>query len=296
MSYRTFKRNKISTLLGLATAALLLTAAPVHSQSAAGSSGSDSQSGKSSSSQMNKGTTSGDYSSSRSSEAPKSSSGSSAQDSGTSGASGTAGSTSGTDSTTASKSSDSAGKLAKSDQEMMQKISQTNIAEIEAAKLAQEKSKDEEVRSFAKKMMDDHTAAQEELEKIAQSKGVSLPSNPDAKHQAAMKKMATLSEKEFDKQYMSQAGEKDHREARKLLDRVSKQAKDEELKQYATKTIEAVDEHGKMAKEMKMDKGASTSSGGSAGGGAGDSSGSSADKAGASSGSGSEKAGSSTSK
>ena len=175
----------------------------------------------------------------------------------------------------------------------MKKIAQTNIAEIEAAKLAQEKSKSEEVRSFAKKMMDDHTTAQDELEKLAQSKGVTLPNKPDAKHQAAMKKMTTLSEKEFDKQYMSQAGEKDHREAQKLLDRVSKQAKDEELKQYATKTIAAVEEHGKMAKEMKGGKGATTSSGSSAGG----SSGSSADKAGSSSSGGAEKSGgSSTSK
>lgn len=272
MSDHTFKRNKLNTLLGLATAGLLLATAPVvHAQTAAGSSG--------------------DTSSTRS-ETGKSSSGSSAQDSGTSGSSSAAGSTAGGESKAASKSSDTSGKLAKSDQEMMQKIAQTNIAEIETAKLAQEKSKNEEVRSFAKKMMDDHTTAQDELEKLAQSKGVTLPNKPDAKHQAAMKKMTTLSEKEFDKQYMSQAGEKDHREARKLLDRVSKQAKDEELKQYATKTIAAVDEHGKMAKEMKAGKGSTTSSGGSAGG----SSGSGADKAGSSSSNGSEKSGSSTSK
>lgn len=273
MSDHIFKRNKLNTLLGLATAGLLLATAPVHAQTAAGSSG--------------------DTSSTRS-EAGKSSSGSSgssAQDSGTSGSSSAAGSTAGGESKSASKSSDTSGKVAKSDQEMMQKIAQTNIAEIETAKLAQEKSKNEEVRSFAKKMMDDHTTAQDELEKLAQSKGVTLPNKPDAKHQAAMKKMTTLSEKEFDKQYMSQAGEKDHREAQKLLDRVSKQAKDEELKQYATKTIAAVEEHGKMAKEMKAGKGA-TSSGSSAGG----SSGSSSDKAGSSSGSGSEKSGSSTSK
>jgi putative membrane protein len=283
MSHRTFKRSKLSTLLGLATAGLFLATAPVHSQTSAA----DSQSGKGASSQMSKGA---DSSSSRS-EAGKSSSGSSAtgaQDTSTSGAGSTSGASAGSDSKAASRSSDSAGKMAKSDQEMMEKIAQTNIAEIETAKLAQEKSKNEEVRAFAQKMIDDHTAAQSELEKIAQSKGVTLPTTPDSKHQAALKKMTTLSDKDFDKQYMSQAGEKDHREAHKLLDRVSKQAKDEELKQYATKTIAAVDEHGKMAKEVKVGASGSTSSGSSAAG----SSGSGADKAGSSS----EKSGAGASK
>lgn len=243
MSCRLFKRSKLNTVLSLATAGFLLTVAPVHSQTAA-----DSQTGRS--------------------DAGTSSSGSSA--SGTS-------SITGSDSKSAARPSAANGKLGKSDREMMQKIAQTNIAEIEAAKLAQEKSKSDEVRSFAQKMIDDHTKAQSELEQIAQAKGVSLPSKPDAKHQAAMKKMSGLSEEEFDKQYMAQAGEKDHREAQRLLQRVSKQAKDEDLKQYATKTIASVEEHGKMAKEMKSGQGA-TSSGGSSSGKSDSSSGSSTSK------------------
>ncbi|OGB27816.1 MAG: hypothetical protein A3I66_06650 [Burkholderiales bacterium RIFCSPLOWO2_02_FULL_57_36] len=159
----------------------------------------------------------------------------------------------------------------------MEKIAQANIAEIETGKLAQEKSKNEEVRSFAKKMVDDHTKAQSDLEKIAQSKDVSLPSKPDAKHQAAMKKLNTLSETDFDKQYMAQAGLNDHRDTHRLLERVSKQAKDDELKQYATNTIASVDEHLKMAQSMK---GGQTASG-SSGAGATGTSGRSSEKSGA---------------
>lgn len=250
MSHPTFKHSKLNMLLGLTTAGLLLSAS-VHAQTAKESAKADSQSDKAASSQMSK---------------QNGTSGSS-QGSSASGASGTAG----------SDAKAAAGKLGKSDQDMMQKIAQTNIAEIETGKLAQQKSKSEEVRSFAQKMIDDHTKAQSELEKIAKSKGVSLPSKPDAKHQTAMKKLNTLSGAEFDKQYMKQAGVDDHREAHQLLERVSKQANDDDLKQYAATTLQAIDQHGKMAKEMT----GSQSSGGSADKGATGSS-ASPDKAGSS--------------
>ena len=249
MSQETFKRTKLSSLLGLAAAGLLLTAASVHSQTTTAGSKADNPAAQSTAS------------------------GSSAQGAGASGTSGASGATAGADASTASKSSDTADKISKSDREMMEKIAEANIAEIETGKLAQEKSKNEQVRSFAKKMVDDHTQAQSDLEKIAQAKNVTLPSKPDAKHQAAMKKLNTLSEADFDKQYMAQAGLNDHRDTHRLLERVSKQAKDDDLKQYATKTIAAVDEHLKMAREMS-----GSSAGSSAGSGA---TGSSPEKSGA---------------
>ena len=250
MSQETFKRTKLSSLLGLAAAGLLLTAASVHSQTTTAGSKADNPAAQSTAS------------------------GSSAQGAGASGTSGASGATAGADASTASKSSDTADKISKSDREMMEKIAEANIAEIETGKLAQEKSKNEQVRSFAKKMVDDHTQAQSDLEKIAQAKNVTLPSKPDAKHQAAMKKLNTLSEADFDKQYMAQAGLNDHRDTHRLLERVSKQAKDDDLKQYATKTIASVDDHLKMAQEMS----GGGSAGSSAGGGA---TGSSSEKSGA---------------
>lgn len=285
MSTHHLKRSRLQTLLSMATAGLLLAAGSIHAQTASEGSKANNQSGKAGSSQMNNQGSSSGTGSAAGSTSPKSSSGASAQGSDASGSS-AAGSTAGGDSKSASRSSDATGKLSKSDQEMMNKIAQTNIAEIETAKLAQEKSQSEEVRSFAKKMIDDHTKAQDELQKIAQSKGASLPEKPDAKHQAAMKKMESLSGKEFDSQYMKQAGVNDHREAHKLLQRVSKEAKDDDLKQYATKTIAAVDEHGKMAKGMKPGK-----SGSSSGSSAGGSGGSDASRSTGGSGSGTEKTG-----
>jgi putative membrane protein len=41
-------------------------------------------------------------------------------------------------------------------------------------------------------MIDDHTAANNELMQVASTKGVALPTQPDAKHMAMMAKMQKL--------------------------------------------------------------------------------------------------------
>ncbi|MGE5621854.1 MAG: DUF4142 domain-containing protein, partial [Bacillota bacterium] len=131
-------------------------------------------------------------------------------------------------------STSSADKLSASDQAMMKQLAMTNMAEIEAAKIALNKSKDEQVRNFAQKMVDDHTQATKQLQDLAQAKGVALPDNLDAKHKAEIDKLSALSGDKFDKTYMTQGGVSDHRQAHALLSRIEKQAKDNDLKQLAS--------------------------------------------------------------
>lgn len=152
------------------------------------------------------------------------------------------------------------GKLPKKDGNMLRDIAYANLAEIEAGKLAQSKSKDEKVKAFAQQMIDDHTKAMGEVQQLAQSKGATLPTEPDAKHMALMKKMEALSESKFDQQYMAQGGVKDHRQTHDLLRRVQRSATDPELKALAAKMQPVVDQHLKTAQESQAAmKSASTS-------------------------------------
>ena len=140
-------------------------------------------------------------------------------------------------------------KVASGDQKMMRDIAQSNISEIAAGKLALEKSQSDDVKSFAQKMIDDHTKAQHELQTLADSKGVKLPTEPDAKHKALSKVMAGMKGDAFDKRYLKQGGLNDHENTHKLLARVQDKAKDADLKAYAAKTITVVDQHLTMAQD-----------------------------------------------
>ena len=152
-------------------------------------------------------------------------------------------------SSAASTRAGTAGKVTSGDQKMMRDIAHANLSEIAAGKLALEKSQSDDVKSFAQKMIDDHTKAQQELQTLADGKGVKLPAEPDAKHKAMAKMMSALKGDAFDKRYLKQGGLNDHENAHKLLERVEAKAKDADLQAYAAKTITAVDQHLSLAEE-----------------------------------------------
>ena len=185
-----------------------------------------------------------------------------AQNTGTTGTAATNRDTTANSTTSASSTrTGSDSKVASGDQTMMRDISYSNISEVAAGKLALEKSQSDDVKSFAQKMIDDHTKAQQELQTLADSKGVKLPTEPDAKHKAMAKTLSGLKGDAFDKRYLKEGGLNDHQKTHKLLEKVQAKAKDADLKAYAAKTIAAVDQHLTMAQETAGKHGMGTPKG-----------------------------------
>lgn len=156
----------------------------------------------------------------------------------------------------------------------MRQLAQSNLAEIATSQLALEKSTNDDVKKFAQQMVDDHTKALGQLQQIAQQKGVELPTQPDAKHRAMGKKLGALSGDAFDRQYLASSGMADHRQAHQLVTRVSKQAKDPDLKALAEQMEPTIEQHLQMARDVRREQSGATSSGasGSSSGGTSDSS------------------------
>lgn len=178
----------------------------------------------------------------------------------------TSGATSGSAATTAPATTGKSGQtLSRADQNIMRDIAQSNLAEIEAGKIALKQSKNDQVKTFAQKMIDDHTQAQKDLEQLAQAKGVTLPTEPDNKHKAAAKKLSALEGDKFDKQYISKGGVSDHRDTHRLLERAQNRATDPDLKALAAKMTPIVSQHLTMAQDVRSAKGTVSGSMGPAG-------------------------------
>ncbi len=79
----------------------------------------------------------------------------------------------------------------------------SGMFEVEAGKLAQQKGSNTEVKNFGKKMVEDHSKANEELKALAAKKNITLPTTMSSEHQEKMDKLSGLSGTEFDKEYMS---------------------------------------------------------------------------------------------
>ena len=97
------------------------------------------------------------------------------------------------------------------DKSFMMEAAEGGIAEVQLGQMAQQKGSSQEVKDFGRRLEQDHTKANDQLKTIAQQRQVSLPTDTDAKHKAAITKLNGLSGAEFDKVF-GQMMVKDHRE------------------------------------------------------------------------------------
>jgi len=142
------------------------------------------------------------------------------------------------------------GSLSRGDQKMVKDMAMSNMAEIEAARMAQTKSQNEQVKIFAQQMIDDHTKALSDVQQLAQAKGVMLPTELDRMHKRRAERMSAMSGEAFDKAYMDQAGVADHKKTHGLLRQAQSRAKDPDVKALAARTMPIVDQHLSSAQEL----------------------------------------------
>lgn len=138
------------------------------------------------------------------------------------------------------------------DAKFMMMAAQGGMAEVAMGRVALDHAASDAVKQYAQKMIDDHTANNQELMTLAASKGVTLPTAPDAKHQMMMDKMSKMSGAQFDMEYVKNSGVKDHEAMEKLMMKESDGGKDADAKAFAAKTLPVVRMHLQMARDMAM--------------------------------------------
>jgi putative membrane protein len=144
---------------------------------------------------------------------------------------------------------ESAPKVSSADQEFITKAAEGGMAEVAMAKLAQTKAQGAEVKSFAEKMVADHTKANDKLTAIAKAKDSKLPSGPNADQKRKMDELEKLSGAAFDGKYMTIQVEA-HQQMHDLMNRQAETGKDAELKAFAMETLTTVKEHHALAKQL----------------------------------------------
>ncbi len=125
------------------------------------------------------------------------------------------------------------------------KAAQGGIAEVKTSQLAVQKTHNKRVMMVAKRMIKEHSAANEELKTVAQDKGMTLPSDTDPKHKAALAKLSRLSGAAFDKAYMA-GQEKDHAATVKLFENEIATGQDKDVTAFASKNLPTIEDHTRM--------------------------------------------------
>jgi putative membrane protein len=138
-------------------------------------------------------------------------------------------------------------KISKADENFIKKVAQDGIAEVDLATLAKEHAKSDQVKTFAERMIKDHTKANQELERIAQNDGVAIPGEAGEEHSKMRAELSKFKGEEFDQRYMKEMVEA-HQKAVSLLEQETKTVDNKDLKAFAEATLPVVKEHLQMAK------------------------------------------------
>ena len=135
------------------------------------------------------------------------------------------------------------------DKEFMTKAAQSDTTEIQTSQLALKKSKDQAVKDFAQRMIQDHTDSTQQLKQIASAKGFTLPKGVGSENKPLLTKLQQTNGKSFDRAYMQgqlQAHTKTQAEYQKYI----KQGQDPDLQAFAQKISPIVAEHKQMAQKI----------------------------------------------
>jgi putative membrane protein len=118
----------------------------------------------------------------------------------------------------------------------------SDMYEIEAGKLAQEKGQAAGVKEFGAMMVKDHTASSTEMKPLAQAANVTLPTAADERRKGLIDNLRAASGADFDRAYMDQQVAA-HEEALRLLNGYAQDGENAGLKAFAAKTAPIVQGH-----------------------------------------------------
>ena len=128
--------------------------------------------------------------------------------------------------------------LSAKDKTFMKKAAKGGMMEVAMGKMAEEKAQSDDVKSFGKRMVTDHSKANDELKSIASKKGVQLPSKEHTGKWTS------------DKAYIDMMV-KDHEKDLAEFKEEANSGSDPDVKKFADDTSKVIQEHLDLVKDIQ---------------------------------------------
>ena len=134
--------------------------------------------------------------------------------------------------------------------EFLKKVTNSGMAEVQLAKLAQQKATMDAVKNFAAMLERDHTAVNQQVKTLADQRSVALPTTISDDKQKMYTDMEKMTGKAFDKDYISMMI-KAHGDGISLFEDTRSNASDIDVKNFADKTLPTLKMHLDSAKAIQ---------------------------------------------
>ena len=132
-----------------------------------------------------------------------------------------------------------------------QELKSSGQFEIESSNLALRKTENDQIKKFAQKMIDDHTAADHKLTDTLKQANLPEPQyGMDEKNRDVFQQLIVLNGAAFDRAYVRDQIQA-HEKAVELLETYSKSGDNDALKQLASSLLPTIKEHLQMAEGLQ---------------------------------------------
>ncbi|GAA4448846.1 hypothetical protein GCM10023092_02060 [Rurimicrobium arvi] len=138
----------------------------------------------------------------------------------------------------------------KGDREFVMKASMGGMMEVDMGRLGVSNGSSQAVRDFGQRMIDDHSKANQELEALAHSKGITPDAMSGKDSQKDMDKLRDKKGADFDKAYMHMMVE-DHKKDIDLFQKEADKGDDPELRSWANAKLPTLRDHLRMAQDIE---------------------------------------------
>ena len=136
-----------------------------------------------------------------------------------------------------------------SDTAFAKKAAEANMDEVKLGQLAEQNGANQDVKNFGKRMVEDHTAANDELKTVAEQDKITLPTEINKHDQMVYDNLAKLHGAAFDRAYARDMV-RDHQHDVAEFKMEAKDGKNQDVKNFAAKTAPTLEDHLKLAREM----------------------------------------------
>jgi putative membrane protein len=144
-----------------------------------------------------------------------------------------------------------ASQTASGDMMFAKKAAQGGMAEVKMGELAQKNGSSQTVKDFGQHMVQDHSKANDRLKDVAAKNSINLPSELNSKDQATYEKLSKLSGSAFDRAYANDMV-KDHEADISDFKEEAASGQNEDVKNFASQTLPTLEDHLKMAEQMRQ--------------------------------------------
>jgi putative membrane protein len=142
------------------------------------------------------------------------------------------------------------GALPGADHEFVMRAAQDSMAEIEMGQLAQQRGSTQAVKDYGRRLVEEHTAMNNDLKQAAPAEINNMPTDLPAEKKSTIDRLAKLSGAEFDREFLNEAINA-HRQAIELFQKQANSGENQKLRDWASSKIPLLQDHLKAAQGLQ---------------------------------------------